>query len=198
MQQFTAARSADTPDEVWLLEHNAVYTQGQAGKSEHVVQVGNTPIIQTDRGGQVTWHGTGQLMFYTLLDVRRLHLGARALVSILENTLIHWLGAHGVQAFSRTDAPGVYLRDADNQSTKIAALGLRIRQQGCYHGMALNIDCDLASFAGIHPCGMAGQRVTHLAQWLSPLPSRAMIEAEWVNAFVSAIGYTDIQHQYDA
>ena len=148
MQVFTNTRTEETADEIWLLEHLPVYTQGQAGRSEHLLQTGDMPLVRSDRGGQITWHGPGQLMIYTLLDNQRLDLGARDLVNFLENTLISVLGELGVVAFSRSEAPGIYITK-NAQAEKIAALGLRIKKRGCYHGAALNVDCDLSSFSGI-------------------------------------------------
>lgn len=193
MQVFTAARDEQTADELWLLEHHPVYTQGLAGKAEHVLNTGNVPVVQTDRGGQVTWHGPGQLMVYTLLDVRRLQWGARTLVSALENLLIEWLRVQGVSAFSQQNAPGVYLRGKDSAVEKIAALGLRITKKGCYHGMAINISNDLAPFSAINPCGVAGQAVTRLSQCLSPLPTRTEIESALVERLASALRSTQIE-----
>lgn len=193
MQDFTAARTADTPDELWLLEHTPVYTQGQAGKPEHVLHAGDIPVICTDRGGQVTWHGPGQLMFYTLLDTKRLQLGPRALVTLLEQVLIEALVVLGIVARARHEAPGVYVQRPDGREAKIAALGLRFRQQGCYHGIALNIDPDLAAFAGINPCGHAGMPVTRLVDLLPVLPARAELESLLIDNFAQALHYTDIQ-----
>lgn len=197
MQQFTAARDAKTCDEIWLLEHQPVYTQGLAGKAEHVLCAGDTPVVQTDRGGQVTWHGPGQLMFYTLLDVRRLKWGARTLVSALENLLIDWLAEKNITAFSLRSAPGVYVRDAESETAKIAALGLRITQKGCYHGMAVNISNTLEPFGGINPCGSIGQRVVRLDQFLTPLPEKKVIAEMLVARFASALRCERIEWQHD-
>jgi lipoyl(octanoyl) transferase len=158
MQRFTAARDAQTPDEFWCVEHPAVYTQGQAGRAEHLLDAGQTPVVQSDRGGQVTWHGPGQAVLYVLLDLRRLGLGPRALVSVLEQAVVDLLAADGVVAQARSDAPGVYVGGA-----KVASLGLRIRQGCSYHGLAVNVANDLAPFARINPCGHAGLAVTSLA-----------------------------------
>ncbi|MEZ5540311.1 MAG: lipoyl(octanoyl) transferase LipB [Pseudomonadales bacterium] len=187
MQQFTVTRDEKTSDEIWLLEHQPVYTQGLAGKAEHVLCAGDTPVVQTDRGGQVTWHGPGQLMFYTLLDVRRLKWGARTLVSALENLLIDYLAEKNVLAFSQRNAPGIYVRDTNNEIEKIASLGLRITQKGCYHGMAINISNKLEPFGGINPCGKAGQRVVRLDQFLIPLPDKKEIEEALVARFADAL-----------
>lgn len=157
MRDFTAARAAITPDELWWVEHPPVFTLGQAGKMEHLLAPGAIPVIRVDRGGQVTYHGHGQLVVYCLLDVRRLGLGIRALVTALERAVIELLAAHGIVAQARPHAPGVYVGDA-----KIASLGLRIRQGRSYHGLSLNVDLDLEPFNRINPCGYPGLRVTQL------------------------------------
>lgn len=155
MQAFTAARTADTPDELWLLEHSPVYTQGQAGKPEHLIAVTDIPVVPIDRGGQITYHGPGQLVAYVLVDLRRRGYGIRELVSRMEQAVIDVLGAQGVAADRLTGAPGVYVAGA-----KIAALGLRVKHGCTYHGLAFNVDMDLAPFAAINPCGYPGMRVT--------------------------------------
>lgn len=193
MQAFTANRQPDTPDELWLLQHASVYTQGQAGKPEHLLDPANIPVIQTDRGGQVTWHGPGQLMIYTLLDNRRLHLGVRALVDSLEQVLIAVLDALGIAAYAKRDAPGVYISSGQQPEAKIAAVGLRVRKNGCYHGAALNIGCDLEPFAGINPCGYAGQVVTRLVDCLPQTPSQADIQQCVIEQFAKALHYSQVQ-----
>jgi lipoyl(octanoyl) transferase len=157
MRAFTEARAATTPDELWWVEHPPVFTLGVAGKVEHLLAPGDIPVVRADRGGQVTYHGPGQLVVYCLLDVRRLGLNVRALVTTLERAVIELLAAHEIVAHARPDAPGVYVGDA-----KIAALGLRIRQGRAYHGLSLNVDLDLEPFARINPCGYPGLRVTQL------------------------------------
>lgn len=157
MRDFTDTRSAHTPSELWLLEHDPVFTQGQAGKSEHLLAPGDIPVVQTDRGGQVTYHGPGQLVVYLLLSLREAGLGVRGLVSAMENSVIALLEQHNIQAEGRRDAPGVYVNNA-----KIAALGLRVRHGYTYHGLALNIDMDLEPFSRINPCGYQGMAVTQV------------------------------------
>ena len=159
MRHFTDARGPGTPSEIWLLEHPPVFTQGQAGKNEHVLDPGDIPVIQSDRGGQVTYHGPGQLIVYLLLDLRATGKGIRGLVSAMENAVIALLAGQGVQAHARADAPGVYVADR-----KVAALGLRVRRGYTYHGLALNIDPDLEPFSRINPCGHPGQAVTSLQE----------------------------------
>lgn len=157
MRQFTAERGADTPDELWLTEHDPVFTQGQAGKAWHVLAAGDIPVLQTDRGGQVTYHGPGQIVGYLLFDLRRLGLSVRGLVSGIENAVVEVLESYGITAAPRPDAPGVYVAGA-----KIAALGLRVRRHCSYHGLSFNVDMDLAPFQRINPCGMTDLPVTQL------------------------------------
>ena len=156
MQAFTAGRAAGAADELWLLEHPPVYTLGVAGRAEHLPRVANgIPVVKTDRGGQITYHGPGQIVLYTLIDLRRRGLAVRPLVRLLELSVIDLLAGYGVAAAARVDAPGVYVADA-----KIAALGLRIRDGCCYHGLAFNVDMDLSPFRAIDPCGYPGLAVT--------------------------------------
>jgi len=157
MQRFTDERAADTMDELWLLEHPPVFTLGQAGKREHLLNPGDIPIVQADRGGQVTYHGPGQLIGYLLLDLRRAGLGIRRLVTLLEQSIINLLAEHGIQSEARRDAPGVYV-----DGRKIAALGLRVRRGCSFHGLALNVDMDLEPFTRINPCGYEGLEVTQI------------------------------------
>lgn len=158
MQSFTAARNAGTPDELWLVEHPPVYTLGLNGKAQHLPRTDNgIPVIKVDRGGQITYHGPGQIVVYTLLDLRRRGLGVRALVRKLENAVIELLADYGIEANGRDDAPGVYVAGA-----KVAALGLRVRNGCCFHGLSLNVDMDLSPFRAIDPCGYPGLQVTQL------------------------------------
>lgn len=170
MKQFTDSRTAVTPDELWLLQHPRVFTQGQAGKAEHVLAPGDIPVIQVDRGGQVTYHGPGQWVLYLLVDLRRRNLGVRALVTLIEESLVELLAAYGIAAAPRADAPGVYVN-----GDKIASLGLRVRRGCSYHGLALNVDLDLEPFQRINPCGHEGLRVTSMAEQL-PATALAMEE----------------------
>jgi lipoyl(octanoyl) transferase len=164
MQQFTNTRDADSGDEIWLLQHPPVFTQGQAGKAEHLLFPGDIPVVQVDRGGQVTYHGPGQLVGYLLLDVRRLGIGVRELVSRIERSLVDLLAGYGVEATARPDAPGVYVNGA-----KIASLGLRIRNGRSFHGLALNVDMDLEPFRRINPCGYAGLPMTQMRDLIGPI-----------------------------
>lgn len=149
MQRFTDERTADTPDELWCLQHTGVYTQGLAGKSEHVIAPENIPIVQSDRGGQITYHGPGQLVVYTLLDLKRLNIGVRTLVTSLEDCIIALLKEYGIESEGNRDAPGVYV----NQD-KICSIGLRVRRGCSFHGLALNVNMNMKPFTGIRPCGL--------------------------------------------
>ncbi len=157
MQEFTVQRSSDTADEIWMIEHEPVYTLGQAGRWEHLLNPHAIPIEKTDRGGQVTYHGPGQLVIYPLLELRRFRLNVRSLVSLLEKTIIDFLADYTIIAETRQDAPGVYVNGA-----KIASVGLRIRRGCCYHGIAFNVAMDLTPFSGINPCGFAKLPITQL------------------------------------
>lgn len=157
MRKFTATRDNRTEDEIWLLQHPPVYTQGRNGKAKHLLQPGDIPVVQVDRGGQVTYHGPGQLIAYLLLDLRRLKIGVRQLVTTIEQAVIQLLAEYGISAAARSDAPGVYVEGA-----KVAALGLRVTRGCSYHGLSLNVDMDLAPFANINPCGYPGMTVTDL------------------------------------
>jgi lipoyl(octanoyl) transferase len=158
MQRFTDERGPDTADEIWFLEHPQVFTLGLNGRREHVLAAGDIPVIHVDRGGQVTYHGPGQLVVYPLLDLRRLRLNIRDLVVRLENAVIELCASLGIEAAGRRDAPGVYV-----QHRKLASIGLRVRRGGTYHGIALNIVNDLEPFSRINPCGYAGLQVTRLS-----------------------------------
>jgi lipoyl(octanoyl) transferase len=157
MQQFTESRSAATPDEIWFTEHPPVFTLGLNASREHLLTPGDIPVIQVDRGGQVTYHGPGQLMIYPLLDLQRAKLGVRDLVTALEQTVVDLVAEYGIEAASRKDAPGVYV-----DGRKIASVGLRVRRGASYHGMALNINLDLEPFSRINPCGFSDLEVTDL------------------------------------
>ena len=158
MQRFTDERDAGTADEIWLLEHPPVFTLGMAADRAHVLAAGDIPVVQTDRGGQVTYHGPGQLVVYPLVDIRRVGLSVRGLVQSLEQCVIDLLQPHGIAAQGRRDAPGVYV-----EGRKLASVGMRIRRGASYHGLALNVEMDLEPFSRINPCGMAGLEVTQLA-----------------------------------
>lgn len=177
MQAFTADRDGDSGDEIWLVEHDAVFTQGQAGKAEHLLMPGDIPVVQVDRGGQVTYHGPGQLVAYVMLDLKRLGSDVRRLVSALEDSIVELLGEQGVTAAARPDAPGVYVGER-----KICSLGLRIKRGFSYHGLALNLDMDLEPFERINPCGYQGLRMTQLADF-GVTPDRSAVQRRWVELF---------------
>ena len=157
MRDYTASRDAASEDQIWLVQHPPVYTQGQAGKPEHLLAPGDIPVIQIDRGGQITYHGPGQTIMYLLLDIRRANIGIRELVSLIEKTVIGYLQEQGISAQSRADAPGVYV-----DGKKIASLGLRVRHGCTYHGVALNVDMNLEPFTRINPCALVGMHMTQL------------------------------------
>jgi len=162
MRAFTAARDANAADEIWLTEHPPVYTLGLAGRREHLLRENGIPVVESDRGGQVTYHGPGQLVAYVMLDLQRARIGVRELVRMLEAAVIDWLESFGMRAWGREDRPGVYV-EAAREEAKIAALGLRVRNGCTYHGLALNVAMDLSPFADIDPCGYRGLAVTQLA-----------------------------------
>jgi lipoyl(octanoyl) transferase len=159
MKKFTAERNSETRDEIWLLQHPPVYTQGLAGKPEHLLRSTGIPVVKIDRGGQITYHGPGQIVAYMLLDLRRWKIYVRELVRLMEQAVIDLLAEFGIAAQGREEAPGVYVGDA-----KIAALGLKIKNGYCYHGLSFNVDMDLYPFANINPCGYAGLRVTQACE----------------------------------
>ncbi|MCO8108740.1 lipoyl(octanoyl) transferase LipB [Acinetobacter indicus] len=166
MKQLTEQRDANTPDELWILQHHEVLTQGQAGKAEHILIPSHIPLVQTDRGGQVTWHGPGQLVAYFLFDLNRLGWNVRTLVSYAENLMIALLKKYGIEAYAKADAPGVYVAER-----KIGSLGFKIRKGRSYHGLALNIDCDLSGFQTINPCGYAGLEMVRIQDLVPDYPS---------------------------
>ncbi len=187
MQQFTLSRNADTPDQLWVLQHPPVYTQGLNGRAQHLLATGDIPVIPIDRGGQVTYHGPGQLVIYTLLNLPRLGLGVRSLVTLLEQAVIDELAGHGINAHARRDAPGVYVDQA-----KIAALGLRVRKGFSYHGLSFNIAMDLTPFQGIDPCGYHGMAVTQMRdQGIDP--GIESVATNLVRRLAAALGYNAAQ-----
>jgi len=183
MQSFTQQRDEATVDQLWLLQHTPVFTLGMNGKQEHLLAPGDIPVVNIDRGGQVTYHGPGQLVVYVLLDLRRLGIGVRTLVDALEQSVIEWLAARGVAAGTRSDAPGVYVNNA-----KLAALGLRIRRGCSYHGLALNVNLDLEPFTRINPCGYAGLAVTQTKDLGIALDVDAVAQ-QWLPYFAERLHY---------
>ena len=183
MQDFTAARNENTADELWCLQHPPVFTMGLNGKKEHLLNIDNIPVINIDRGGQVTYHRPGQLVIYTLIDLGRLDIGVKKLVNIIENSIIALLMQHDIQATGKDNAPGVYVDGA-----KIAALGLRIKKNKSYHGLSLNIDMDLSPFQQINPCGYKGLAVTQVKDLKAGLDF-TLIQHELINSLAQLLGY---------
>lgn len=161
MKTFTEQRGGNTPDELWLTQHHSVFTQGQAGKAEHILNPKDIPIVQSDRGGQVTYHGPGQIVLYFLIDIKRRKIGVRQMVTLIENSVIELLDNVGITAFAKAEAPGVYVQ-YQGIDKKIASLGLRVRKGCTYHGVALNADMDLTPFDAINPCGYQGLKMTQI------------------------------------
>ena len=188
MHDFTDMRTDTTQDEIWLVEHHPVFTQGQAGKAEHVLAAGDIPVVQSDRGGQVTYHGPGQQVMYVLINLKRRKLGVRELVTLLEQTVVNTLAEVGIEAYPRADAPGVYV-----QGKKICSLGLRIRKGCSFHGLALNIDMDLAPFLRINPCGYAGMEMTQVHH-LHPEVNMDKIRPILMDKFLALLNYPP--HKY--
>lgn len=184
MSEFTSQRDPDTPDQLWLVEHPPVFTQGQAGKPEHLLLPGDIPVVQSDRGGQVTYHGPGQLVAYPLLNLRRLGFGVRDLVTALEQILVAVLASYDIDAYAKASAPGVYV-----QEQKIASLGLRVRRGCSFHGLALNVAMDLEPFQRINPCGYSGLQMTQIESLVSPAPTLKEVQKRLVAEFVQKLGY---------
>jgi lipoyl(octanoyl) transferase len=189
MQQFTNERDDTAVDEIWSLQHEPVFTQGQAGKEEHILGTGDIPVVQVDRGGQVTYHGPGQAIIYLLLNLKRKKMGVRELVTIMENAIIDTLSDFQVDAYAKPDAPGVYVNDS-----KIASLGLRVRRGCSFHGLALNLSMDLEPFLRINPCGYAGMAMTQLGTLVDGLDQVEATQCLLDN-LISKLGYIDITRQ---
>lgn len=188
MQDYTDTRDVESPDEIWLVEHNPVFTQGQAGKDEHLLFPGDIPVVKVDRGGQVTYHGPGQLVAYFLLDIRRLKCGVRDLVTHIEQCLVELLNNYDINAYPKPDAPGVYV-----DGKKIASLGLRIRKGCSFHGLALNVDMDLAPFKRINPCGYSGLEMIQVSDLNGPTELSA-VERSLTQIIAQRLGYTNLKH----
>jgi len=192
MHDFTDSRNDTTVDEVWLVEHNPVFTQGQAGKAEHILNPGNIPVVQSDRGGQVTYHGPGQLVAYFLVDLRRKKLGVRDLVTHIENMVINTLKVFNIESAARPDAPGVYV---DNK--KICSLGLRIRKGCSFHGLALNINMDLSPFLRINPCGYQGMEMVQVSQLGGP-DNVESVARQLIKELVALLDYEHVEIRSEA
>ena len=185
MISFTENRNIDTPDELWILEHNSVFTQGLSGKPEHLLKATQIPIIQSDRGGQITYHAPGQLIIYCLIDIKRLGIGIKKMVSIIEQSLIEFLSTYDIKAHILTGAPGVYVN-----GSKIAALGLKVKQGRTYHGLSLNIDMDLSPYKLINPCGYSGLKVTQMCNLTDNILSISDIQQELSVHIISSLNKT--------
>ena len=185
MISFTENRNIDTPDELWMLEHNSVFTQGLSGKPEHLLKATQIPIIQSDRGGQITYHAPGQLIIYCLIDIKRLGIGIKKIVSIIEQSLIEFLSTYDIKAHTLTGAPGVYVN-----GSKIAALGLKVKQGRTYHGLSLNIDMDLAPYKFINPCGYSDLKVTQMCNLTDNILSISDIQQELSVHIISSLNKT--------
>jgi len=187
MRAFTDARDATTPDEIWLLEHPPVFTQGQAGKPEHLLLPGDIPVVQADRGGQVTYHGPGQLVGYVLVDLQRIGYGIRSLVTRIEAALVETLASYGISAYADPEAPGVYVGKGIQRS-KIGSLGLRVRRHCSYHGLSLNVNMDLEPFSRINPCGYQGLRMSQVRELGGPA-DLALVGQDLERALLRQLGY---------
>ncbi|ELB2198625.1 lipoyl(octanoyl) transferase LipB [Vibrio parahaemolyticus] len=192
MHEFTDQRTEETPDEVWLVEHNPVFTQGQAGKAEHLINTGDIPVVQSDRGGQVTYHGPGQLVAYFLINLSRKKLGVRDLVTTIENLVINTLKAYNIDSAARPDAPGVYV-----DGKKICSLGLRIRKGCSFHGLALNVNMDLTPFLRINPCGYAGMEMVQVSQFNGPSDVET-VEKQLIEELVTLLDYERVEFSTEA
>lgn len=191
MKALTEQRDVDTPDELWILQHHDVLTQGQAGKPEHILMSSNIPVVQTDRGGQVTWHGPGQLVAYFMFDLNRLGWNVRTLVSYAENLMIELLKKYEIEAYAKPDAPGVYV-----DGRKIGSLGFKIRKGRSYHGLSLNIDCDLFGFHTINPCGYAGLEMVRISDLKSDYPRFENLCADIIETSQHSGYFKEVQVQH--
>lgn len=190
MQDYTDSRDEHSEDQLWVLQHEPVFTQGQAGKDEHLLAPGDIPVIQVDRGGQVTYHGPGQLVIYCLFDIDRMGIGPRELVSRIEQALIKTIGLYGLSAEARQDAPGVYI-----DGNKVASLGLRIRKGKSFHGLSLNVDMDLEPFSRINPCGYSDLKMIQLADFENTEPLE-QVAGRLAREIQTSFGYEDIIMEY--
>lgn len=188
MKSYTEQRTAESSDQLWLLQHAEVLTQGQAGKPEHILMPSHIPIVQSDRGGQVTWHGPGQLVIYFMFDLNRLGWNVRSLVSFAEDLMIQLLQKYNIDAYAKKDAPGVYVNER-----KIGSLGFKIRRGRSYHGLALNIDCDLFGFQTINPCGYSGLEMVRICDLMQDYPSYTQLCADVIQFFQQSEYFGDVQ-----
>lgn len=187
MSDYTDQRDQDSPDQLWLVQHPAVFTQGQAGKAEHLLMPGDIPVVQVDRGGQVTYHGPGQIVAYPLINLRRLGVGVRDLVTAIEQAIVATLAEYAITAYPKADAPGVYVDER-----KVASLGLRVRRGCSFHGLSLNVDMDLEPFLRINPCGYAGLEMTQLKQLTELEPNLAEVEQYLTTHLARLLKYAEV------
>lgn len=188
MKSLTEQRDENTPDELWILQHYSVLTQGQAGKPEHILTPSNIPLVQSDRGGQVTWHGEGQMVVYFMFDLNRLGWNVRTLVSYAESIMIDLLKKYGIEAYAKPDAPGVYVAER-----KIGSLGFKIRKGRSYHGLALNIDCSLEGFQSINPCGYAGLEMVRISDLMTDYPNFEQLAQDVIQLLTESNFFKDIR-----
>ena len=188
MKTYTEQRDESSPDQLWILQHPDVLTQGQAGKPEHILIPSNIPVVQSDRGGQVTWHGPGQMVIYFMFDLNRLKWNVRTLVSYAEQLMIDLLNKYGIEAYAKPDAPGVYVNER-----KIGSLGFKIRKGRSYHGLALNIDCDLDGFHTINPCGYAGLEMVRIQDLMKNYPDFNQLSMDIVEYFQQSGYFNDVK-----
>ena len=188
MKNLTEQRDENTPDQLWILQHPDVLTQGQAGKPEHILIPTDIPVVQSDRGGQVTWHGPGQMVIYFMFDLNRLKWNVRTLVSFAEQLMIDLLNKYAIKAYAKPDAPGVYVDER-----KIGSLGFKIRRGRSYHGLALNIDCDLTGFQTINPCGYAGLEMVRLSDLVQDYPTLEQLASDVVEYFNNTDYFSDVE-----
>lgn len=184
MKNFTQTRTKEDLDQIWLLEHPSVFTQGQAGKAEHLLDAGDIPVVQADRGGQVTYHGPGQLIAYIMIDLKRLGIGVRDLVTLIENSIVDVLKQHSIEAYPKADAPGVYVNEM-----KVSSLGLRVRRGCSFHGVALNVDMDLSPFLRINPCGYQGLQMIDMKRLQSDT-KMTQVKVQLANVLAERLGYS--------
>lgn len=190
MKTFTEQRDENSPDQLWILQHPDVLTQGQAGKPEHILMQTDIPVVQSDRGGQVTWHGPGQMVIYFMFDLNRLKWNVRSLVTYAENLMINLLNEYDIDAYAKPDAPGVYVNDR-----KIGSLGFKIRKGRSYHGLALNIDCNLDGFHTINPCGYAGLEMVRVSDLVENYPNYQQLCVDVIEYFQQSNFFSDIEVQ---
>ncbi|WP_323845216.1 lipoyl(octanoyl) transferase LipB [Microbulbifer magnicolonia] len=195
MSHYTDRRDELSEDQIWCVEHEPVFTQGQAGRAEHLLNTGDIPVVQVDRGGQVTYHGPGQLVVYPLLDLRRARVGVRDLVTALETATAAMLKEFGISAAPRADAPGVYLTEGPRAGNKIASIGLRVRRGCSFHGIAINIDMDLAPFLRINPCGYAGMQMVQMAELIEPVPGWHQVAEIFVRELLRTLALPEAEWQ---